>query len=66
MRTLLVNPEMPFAFWTMQGTCELTGVKTLSPPLGLLTVAALLPDSWELRLVDGSVRQPIRSRLAMG
>jgi radical SAM superfamily enzyme YgiQ (UPF0313 family) len=56
MRTLLVNPEMPFAFWTMQGTCELTGVKTLSPPLGLLTVAAMLPDSWELRLVDGNVR----------
>ena len=52
MKTLLVNPEMPFAFWTMQGTCELTGVKTLSPPLGLLTVAALLPDTWELRLVD--------------
>ena len=66
MKTLLVNPEMPYAFWTMQGTCELTGVKTLSPPLGLLTVAALLPDSWELRLVDGNVRQTIRSRLAMG
>jgi radical SAM superfamily enzyme YgiQ (UPF0313 family) len=57
MRTLLINPEMPYAFWTMQGTCELTGVKTLAPPLGLLTVAALLPDSWELRLVDGSVRE---------
>ena len=57
MRTLLINPEMPFAFWSMENSCQLHEAKTLAPPLGLLTVAALLPDSWELRLVDLNTRK---------
>ena len=56
MRTLLVNPQMPYSFWTLESTCQLGGVRTLAPPLGLLTVAALLPATWELRLADLNTR----------
>ena len=56
MRTLLINPPMPYSFWTLESTCQLTGVKALAPPLGLLTVAALLPATWELRLADLNTR----------
>lgn len=56
MRVLLVNPEFPLSFWTLGESLKLSGRKTLLPPLGLLTVAALLPPSWELRLVDLNTR----------
>ena len=56
MRTLLVNPKMPYSFWTLESSCQFSGAKTLAPPLGLLTVAALLPDAWELRLADLNTR----------
>ena len=56
MRTLLINPQMPYSFWTLESTCQLAGVKALAPPLGLLTVAALLPATWELRLADLNTR----------
>ncbi|MDP3181521.1 MAG: B12-binding domain-containing radical SAM protein [Desulfobaccales bacterium] len=57
MRTLLLNPEMPASFWSFKQSCELAGRKTLLPPLGLITVAALLPREWEFRLVDLNTRQ---------
>jgi radical SAM superfamily enzyme YgiQ (UPF0313 family) len=56
MRVLLVNPEFPSSFWSVQQQCELSGRKTLMPPLGLLTLAALLPGDWELRLADLNTR----------
>ncbi|MCK9377776.1 MAG: DUF4070 domain-containing protein [Syntrophobacterales bacterium] len=56
MRVLLVNPEMPPSFWSFRESCKLLGRKTLLPPLGLLTVAALLPQEWEFRLVDLNTR----------
>jgi len=49
---MLVNPRAEFSFWTLPESCRLTGSKTLAPPLGLITAAALLPDSWDLRLRD--------------
>ena len=57
MRVLLINPEFPGSFWSLQQSCELLGRKTLMPPLGLLTLAALLPADWELRLVDLNARR---------
>jgi radical SAM superfamily enzyme YgiQ (UPF0313 family) len=56
MRVLLINPEFPSSFWSLQQSCELLGRKTLMPPLGLLTLAALLPGDWELRLTDLNAR----------
>ncbi len=52
MRILLVSPNMPVTFWSLKYTLEFISRKALLPPLGLLTVAALLPETWEKRLVD--------------
>jgi radical SAM superfamily enzyme YgiQ (UPF0313 family) len=52
MRALLVCPEFPLSFWSFGRSSGLMGAKTSLPPLGLLTVAALLPSEWEVRLVD--------------
>ncbi len=52
MRVLLINPEFPWSFWSLRESCASLGHQTLLPPLGLLTVAALLPQSWEFRLAD--------------
>ena len=56
MRALLICPEFPLSFWSFQKSSRLRGSKTVNPPLGLITVAALLPPEWELRLVDQNVR----------
>jgi len=57
-RVLLVYPEIPQGtYWSYSEALRLIGKKSLLPPLGLITVAALLPEeSCELRLVDGNVR----------
>jgi radical SAM superfamily enzyme YgiQ (UPF0313 family) len=55
MRVLLINPEFPPSFWSLAETNELMGRKTLLPPLGLMTVAALLPQEWEFHLADLNV-----------
>ncbi|MCZ6690841.1 MAG: B12-binding domain-containing radical SAM protein [Planctomycetota bacterium] len=52
MRALLINPEFPNSYWSAKEALVFTGRRTLIPPLGLITVAALLPDHWECRLVD--------------
>ena len=56
MRALLVCPEFPLSFWSFRKSCRLIGKKAVNPPLGLLTVAALLPPEWELRLADLNTR----------
>jgi radical SAM superfamily enzyme YgiQ (UPF0313 family) len=56
MRALLVCPEFPLSFWSFEKSCRLRGNKTVNPPLGLLTVAALLPGEWEMRLADLNTR----------
>jgi radical SAM superfamily enzyme YgiQ (UPF0313 family) len=56
MRALLICPEFPLSFWSFRKSCQLRGNKTVNPPLGLITVAALLPSEWEMRLADLNVR----------
>ena len=52
-RALLVYPEFsPYGFWNYRDVCNLVGAKYPAAPLGLITVAALLPQTWEIRLVD--------------
>lgn len=53
---LMLNPPLPLSFWSFRETLAMTGKKALLPPLGLLTVAALLPRDWNIRLVDLNVR----------
>ncbi|MCS5566372.1 MAG: B12-binding domain-containing radical SAM protein, partial [Methylococcales bacterium] len=56
MRCLLIYPKFPRTFWSFERVLELVGRKVLVSPLGLPTVAALLPDSWEFKLVDRNIR----------
>jgi radical SAM superfamily enzyme YgiQ (UPF0313 family) len=56
MRVLLVNPRYPQTFWSFDRVLRMLNKKCVQPPLGLLTVAALLPKDWELRLADATVR----------
>jgi radical SAM superfamily enzyme YgiQ (UPF0313 family) len=56
MRVLLVYPQFPQTFWSYEKVLELVDRKVLLPPLSLVTVAAILPQSWEFKLVDQNIR----------
>ena len=56
MKILLVNPEFPDTYWSFRHALPFEGKRCAFPPLGLLTVSALLPPSWERRLVDLNVQ----------
>jgi radical SAM superfamily enzyme YgiQ (UPF0313 family) len=56
MKALLVYPLFQDSFWSFQKTIDLIGRKTFIPPLGLITVAAILPQEWDIKLVDRNVR----------
>jgi radical SAM superfamily enzyme YgiQ (UPF0313 family) len=60
MRVLLVSPAYPSTFWSLEHTLPLVKRRWLLPPLGLLTVAALLPEDWECRLVDLAIGDALR------
>ncbi|HEY1473143.1 MAG TPA: B12-binding domain-containing radical SAM protein [Pseudolabrys sp.] len=52
-RVLLIYPKfVPNSFWNYTDTCKLLGTRYPAAPLGLITVAALLPQSWEFKLVN--------------
>ena len=55
MRILLVYPQYPDTFWSFKHALRVISKKASSPPLGLLTVAAMLPNDWEKKLVDMNV-----------
>ena len=57
MRALLIYPEFPKTFWSYEKILELVNRKVLLPPLGMVTVAALLPQHWEFKLADRNVRE---------
>ena len=56
MRILLVYPEFPDTFWSFKHALPFIRKKASLPPLGLITVAAMLPAEWEKRLVDMNIR----------
>ena len=51
-RVLMVYPEFPDTFWSFRHALRFISKQASNPPLGLLTVAAMLPQEWEKRLVD--------------
>jgi radical SAM superfamily enzyme YgiQ (UPF0313 family) len=57
MNVLLIYPRFPKSFWSFEKTIELLGRKAMLPPLGLVTVAAILPQEWNYKLVDINVRE---------
>ena len=50
LRILLVYPEFPDTFWSFKHALRFIRKRAVAPPLGLLTVAAMLPSEWEKRL----------------
>ena len=56
-RLLLVYPRFPETFWGFQRALRMLSLRTSHPPLGLLTVAGLLPEHHELRLLDLNVEE---------
>jgi radical SAM superfamily enzyme YgiQ (UPF0313 family) len=54
LNVLLVWPRFPSSFWSFDGILDLIRIETNHPPLGLLTVGALCPKSWTLKLIDRS------------
>jgi radical SAM superfamily enzyme YgiQ (UPF0313 family) len=57
MNALLIYPEFPDTFWSFKHALKFVGKRAAQPPLGLMTVAALLPRTWNKRLVDTNVEQ---------
>ena len=64
MNVLLIYPEFPDTFWSFKHALKFIRKQASLPPLGLLTVAAMLPPEWEKRLVDLNVRSLTEGELA--
>ncbi len=64
MNILLIYPEFPDTFWSFKHALKFVHKKSSSPPLGLLTVAAMLPSTWDKRLVDMNVSRLKKNDLA--
>jgi radical SAM superfamily enzyme YgiQ (UPF0313 family) len=56
MKILLVSPAYPDTYWSFKHALKFVSKKAAGPPLGLLTIASMLPGSWERKLVDLNVR----------
>jgi radical SAM superfamily enzyme YgiQ (UPF0313 family) len=64
MRTLLIYPRYPDTFWSFKHALKFIHKKASLPPLGLLTVAAMLPGEWPKKLVDMNVTELTENDLA--
>src|SRR5258705_1683266 len=57
-RVLMVYPRFgSHSFWSYHASCEFIGAKYPTAPLGLITVAAMLPPSWDVRLVNRNTEE---------
>ncbi len=57
MKVLLVNPDVPDTFWGLKNALKFISKKSILPPLGLLTVAGMLPKHWEIKLLDMTTKR---------
>lgn len=57
MNVLLVYPEFPDTYWSFRHALSFEGKRSAFPPLGLLTISAMLPQEWCRRLVDMNIRK---------
>jgi radical SAM superfamily enzyme YgiQ (UPF0313 family) len=52
IKALMIWPRFPASFWGFEGVLEIIPERAMTPPLGLITVAALCPSAWDVRLID--------------
>jgi radical SAM superfamily enzyme YgiQ (UPF0313 family) len=52
VKVLMVWPSFPPSYWGFEGVLEMIPERAMTPPLGLVTVAALCPATWQIRLID--------------
>ena len=64
MKVLLIYPEFPDTFWSFKYALKFIGKKAAFPPLGLLTLGAMLPKEWSKRLIDINVPKLTEQDLA--
>ena len=64
MNVLLLYPQFPDTFWSYKHALKFVGKRAVLPPLGLLTVASMLPTQWHVRLVDTNVQELTKKDLA--
>ncbi|MFP4417567.1 MAG: B12-binding domain-containing radical SAM protein [Chitinispirillaceae bacterium] len=64
MKILLIYPRFPDTYWSYKHALKFVGKRAVLPPLGLLTVAAMLPPHYELRLIDTNVQRLTNRDLA--
>jgi len=64
MKTLLIYPEYPATFWSFKYALKFIHKRAALPPLGLLTIGAMLPKEWPKRLVDVNVKKLTEKDLA--
>src|SRR5271155_2455458 len=64
IKVLMVWPSFPPSFWGFEGVLEMIPERAMTPPLGLITVAALCPATWEIRLIDHAFQELRDSDLA--
>ncbi|MEN6529546.1 MAG: radical SAM protein [Anaerolineaceae bacterium] len=57
MRILMIYPEFPDTFWSFKHALKFINRKINNPPLGLMTISALLPREWEKRLIDTNIEK---------
>ena len=55
MNILLLSPKYPDTFWSLKHSLSFIGSKATFPPLGLLTIAAMLPSEWDKKLIDMNI-----------
>ena len=55
MNVLLISPDTPNTFWSLKYALDVISKQAALPPLGLLTIAAMLPRDWQLKLADMNV-----------
>lgn len=58
MKILMIYPKYPITYWSFKYALDFIDKKAFLPPLGLLTIANMLPSDWDIRLIDMNVEQP--------
>ena len=61
MKILFVYPKYPQTYWSFSGVLNYIDKKAIFPPLGLLTIASMVPEEWEKKLIDVNV-QPLEDQ----